>query len=176
MHDKAYKDSTLAQYIEKSKETGSYQLQSNVTFKQFIDFSIIKRPLAIIFEDKNCDSCAYFHNTTLEDEAVINEFRAFKVVRFDADSTQTIIDNKGNKTTPKDWAKQLKLNYRPDIILFDKGREITRIDGLLYKFHFQEVLRYVSGGSYQEFKTYNAYPVERQEELLEQGIDIDISK
>ncbi len=176
VHDKAYKDSTLAQYIEKTKETSSYQLQSNAMFKKFIDFSIIKRPLAIIFEDKNCDACAYFHNTTLKDETVINEFSAFKVVRFDADSTQTIIDNNGNKTTPKAWAQQLKLNYRPGIILFDKGHEITRIDGFLYKFHFQEVLRYVSGGFYQEFKTYNAYLAERQKQLLEQGVDIDISK
>ncbi|QKQ24558.1 hypothetical protein HUE58_05490 [Candidatus Ruthia endofausta] len=32
----------------------------------------------------------------------INEFNAFNVVRFDAGSTQAIIDNKSNQITPKD--------------------------------------------------------------------------
>lgn len=71
-------------------------------FKKITDFSNIKSPLAIIFEDKNCDACAYFYNTTLKDKIIASEFDAFKVVRFDADSTQAIVDNKGNKTTPKD--------------------------------------------------------------------------
>ncbi|MDC9727067.1 MAG: thioredoxin fold domain-containing protein [Candidatus Thioglobus sp.] len=173
---KAYENSTLAQYVESLKKTGTYQLQSHAMFAKITDFSKIKAPLAVIFEDKNCDACAYFYNTTLQDKNIKKEFDAFKVVRLDAGSTQAIIDNKGNKTTPKNWVQQLKLNYRPGIVLFNAGNEITRIDGFLYKFHFQEVLRYVSGDFYQEFATYNAYLAYRQKQLLEQGIDINISQ
>ncbi|NYT26947.1 thioredoxin fold domain-containing protein [Candidatus Thiodubiliella endoseptemdiera] len=176
VQSKSYKNSTLAEYIEVNKKTGNYQLQDHVMFQKVTDFSTIKTPLAVIFEDKNCDACAYFHNTTLKNKAVMNEFNAFSVARLDANSTQAIIDNKGNKTTPKAWVKKLKLNYRPGIILFNKGDEITRIDGFLYTFHFKEALRFVSGNFYQKLATYGAYLAYRQKELLEQGIDIDISK
>ncbi|WXU00179.1 MAG: hypothetical protein Ctma_0890 [Catillopecten margaritatus gill symbiont] len=173
---KAYKNTTLANYIERTKKVGNYQLQSHSMFKKMTDFSAIKTPLAVIFEDSNCSACAYFHNNTLKNKAVINEFNAFNVVRLDADSTQAIIDNKGNKTTPKDWVKKLKLNYRPGIILLNEGNEISRIDGFLYTFHFKEVLRFVSGRFQQEFATFGDYLAYRQKELLAQGIDIDISK
>ena len=175
VESQSYKNATLAQYIERTnKKVGNYQLQANVMFQKITDFSEIKAPLAVIFEDKNCDACGYFHDTTLKYKSVMNEFDAFKVVRLDADSTQMIIDNNGNKTTAIAWVEKLKLNYRPGIILFNKGKEITRIDGFLYKFHFQEALRFVSGGFYQKFATYGNYLSYRQKELLAQGIDIDI--
>jgi thioredoxin-related protein len=176
VRNKAYTDSTLSQYIEKNKKADTYQLQERPMFKEVVNFSKIKTPLSVIFEDKNCDACVYFHNTTLKDKTIANEFDAFNVVRFDAGSTRAIMNNKGKQTTPKDWAQQLKLNYRPGIVLFDKGREITRIDGFLYPFHFKEVLRYVSGGFYQEFETFGRYLTYRQKQLLEQGIDINIGK
>ncbi|MDC9714888.1 MAG: thioredoxin fold domain-containing protein [Gammaproteobacteria bacterium] len=171
---KAYEKYTLAQYVEATKKTGNYQLQSHAMFQKTTDFSTIKTPLAVIFEDKNCDACAYFYHTTLQNKEVMNEFDAFKVVRFDADSTQVIVDNEGKQTTPKDWAQRLKLNYRPGIVLFNEGDEVTRIDGFLYDFHFKEALRYVSGDFYQNFATYGAYLAYRQAQLLEQGIDINI--
>ncbi len=176
VRDKAYAKLTLAQYIEKNKKAGNYQLQSPPMFKKIKDFSAIKNPLAIIFEDNNCNACADFYNTTLKNKAVIDEFNAFSVVRFDAGSTQAVIDNKGKQTTPKDWMQQLEINYRPGIILFNEGREIARIDGFLYDFHFKETLRYVSGGFYQNFTTYNAYLAHRQNQLLKHGIDINVGK
>ncbi|WP_084032348.1 thioredoxin family protein [Bathymodiolus thermophilus thioautotrophic gill symbiont] len=171
---KAYEKLTLQQYIEKTKKVGNYQLQDHAMLQKITDFSAIKTPLAVIFEDKNCDACAYFYSTTLKNKSVKNEFNAFKVVRFDADSTHAIIDNKGNRTTPKEWVQQLKLAYRPGIILFNEGGEIIRIDGFLYPFHFKEALRFVGGDFYKRFATYGAYLAYRQAQLLEQGIDINI--
>ncbi|CAC9527014.1 hypothetical protein [uncultured Gammaproteobacteria bacterium] len=171
---KAYEKLTLAQYIEKNKEIGNYQLQNHEMLQKITDFSTIKTPVAVIFEDKNCDSCEYFYSTTLKDKSVISEFDAFKVVRFDADSTRAIIDNKGNRTTPKEWVQKLKLTYRPGIVLFNEGNEITRIDGFLYPFHFKEALRYVGGDFYKRIATYSDYLAYRQTQLLEQGIDINI--
>lgn len=176
IREKVYAKLTLAQYINKTKKPAHYQLQNHTMFKNINNLSAIKTPLAVIFENNNCDACTYFYNTTLKNQEVINEFNAFDVVRFDTNSTQTIIDNQGNKRTAKNWAEELKLTYRPGIVLFDKGREITRIDGFLYPFHFKEVLRYVSNGFYQNFATYNAYLTNRQEELIEQGINININK
>ncbi|WP_187145678.1 hypothetical protein [Candidatus Ruthturnera calyptogenae] len=46
----------------------------------------------------------------------------------DAKTTQAIIDNNGNQPIPQ---PKLKLNYRPDIILFNESDEFTRINGFL---------------------------------------------
>lgn len=173
---KAYEKQTLAAYIGGIKKSGDYQLRSHSMYQNMSDFSDIETPLAVIFEDKACDACAYFYDTTLKDKVTMSAFDAFTVVRLDANSTRAIVDNDGDKTTPKAWAKKLNLNYRPGIILFDQGDEITRIDGFLYTFHFREALRYVSGGFYQEFATYGTYLAYRQKQLLAQGINIDISK
>lgn len=50
-----------------------------------------------------------------------------------------------------------------------------RIDALLYSFHFKELFRFVSGGYYKEYHTFLDYLKPRQEELLNKGINIDIS-
>lgn len=172
--NKFYEKLTLAQYLEKTKKIGHYHLKNHAMLQKMTDFSTIKTPLAVIFEDANCDACGYFYNTTLKNKNVASEFNAFKVVRLDADSTEAIIDNTGNKTTPKNWIKKLKLTYRPGIILLNKGKEVTRIDGFLYPFHFKEALRYVSSDAYERFATYGTYLAYRQAQLLEQGADINI--
>ena len=44
---------------------------------------------------------------------------------------------------------------------------ITRADGRLYHFHYKELLRYVSGGYYQQYPTYLKYLGIRQKQLLD---------
>ena len=51
------------------------------------------------------------------------------------------------------------------------------IDALLYPFHFKEVLRYVSGKHYIQYpKSYLDYLKVRQDELLKEGINIDLGE
>ena len=106
---------------------------------------------------------------------VLTEMQKFTVVRLDALSTKPLIDVDGNKTTAQDWASHLNLDYRPGTVLFNEGNEITRADGRLYHFHYKELLRYVSGGYYQQYPTYLKYLGIRQKQLLDAGVDIDFS-
>ena len=173
--DEAYKKSTLATYLIQHDKKKTYTFRNNPMFKSIVDFSNIKTPLAIIFEDSSCDLCNDFHDKLLTRSDVKQELRVFTIVRLNANSTQkTITNTDGNKVSPRDWVKALKLTYRPGIILFDKGKEIARIDGLLYSFHFKEVFRYVSGQHYIRFTSYNDYLAARQSELLGKGFNINI--
>ncbi len=173
--NKEYNNMTLTQYIEKVKNKTFYTLVENPMFKDIKDLSKINTPLAVIFEDGSCTQCSYLHNTTLTNKDVIEELSKVTIVRYDADSNEKIITLDGKTTTPKQWAKDMVLDYRPGIVLFDKKQEIVRIDALLYSFHFKELFRFVSGGYYEKFHTFLDYLKPRQEELLNQGIDIDIS-
>jgi thioredoxin-related protein len=174
VNDKAYKDMSLADYLEKNSKQDIYTLKNNYLFKETTNLSLVKTPLAIIFEDSSCDECEHLHNKLLTRDDVKTELKPFTLVRLDANSTESIIAPNGDKTTAKELAKNLNMLYRPGIVLFDEGKEVTRLDGMLFSFHFKELFRYVSGGYYKKYATYNEYLSERQAELLKQGIDIHI--
>ena len=172
---KQYTTLKLTDYIRQQKES-IYALRTHPLFEKMTDFSKYKEPLAVIFEDKSCAGCDEFHKEVLHHKTVLQELKKFRTIRLDAHSTKPIIDINGNRTTARDWAKKLKLDYRPGIILFDEGEEITRADGRLYHFHFKELLRYVAEGFYLKFPTYLQYLGPRQKELLKSGINIDVSR
>lgn len=173
--NKEYKNMTLTQYLEKVKNKTLYKLQDNKLFSNITDLSKIDGPLAVIFEDGSCTQCKYLHNVTLKNKDVINEMKKFTVVRYDATSTKKIITPQGKITTPKQWTKDISLDYRPGILLFDEKDQIARIDALLYSFHFKELFRYVSGKHYDDYDTFLQYLGNREAELLNKGVDIDIS-
>jgi len=107
----------------------------------------------------------------------MDEFKKFTIVRFDTNSNDEIIDVDGNKTTAKQWAQTINLDYRPGILLYDNKKLISTIDALLYPFHFKELLRYVSGKYYEKYpKSYLDYLKVRQEELLKKGININLGE
>lgn len=175
-----YKQQTLVEYLEQTKDktppVSEYTFRTHPLFNSISDFSAIKTPLAVIFEDSHCDACNNFHDKVLQRKDVLSELNKFTVVRLDANSTEAIVDIDGNKTTIKEWAKKLKITYRPGSVLFDKGKEITRVDGRLYGFHYSVVLRYVADKHYEKYATYIPYLNIRTEELLKQGIDVDLSE
>lgn len=173
--NKEYKNMSLTEYIEKVKNKTLYILKENALFQKKSDLSTIDGPLAVIFEDGSCTQCDYLHNTTLKNKEVLQEMSKFTVVRLDAASEEKIITPSGKITTPKEWAKDLVLDYRPGILLFDKKIERARIDALLYSFHFKEQFRFVSTQKYKQYAIFLDYLGVRQKELLDSGVNIDIS-
>lgn len=174
---KHYENMSLTEYVNKIDNKSLYTLKDNDMFKKITDLSKITTPLAVVFEDGSCTACDFFHNNLLKNKDVQDEFKKFTVVRFDALSEEKIIDVDGNETTPKAWVEKQNLDYRPGILLFDNKKLISTADALLYSFHFKELLRYVSGKFYVQYPdTYLDYLTVRQDELIKQGVVIDISK
>ena len=157
-HNKHYKNMKLTEYLQKLKTKTVYKLQNNPMFKNITDFSNIKTPLAIIFEDGGCANCDYFHNTTLKDSEVKDAFSKFSVLRFDATSDQKIVTPEGKTTTIKDWLVETGLDYRPGMFLYNEGKLIGTKDALLYSFHFKELLLYVGNSEYKKYPTYLVNP------------------
>ncbi|MCW8889989.1 MAG: thioredoxin fold domain-containing protein, partial [Sedimenticola sp.] len=139
--------------------------------------TVSSEPLALLFEDSSCDACNELHDGHLSNPDTLKILENFTFARLDANSEKAIIDPEGNTTTAKAYAEKLGLSYRPGIVLFDKGKEINRIDGLLYTYHFQEVLRYVGERHYVKYpKNFYDYLGKRTEEILKSGKSIDLSK
>ena len=166
----------LAEYIETQQKKPVHTLRDHPRFENVTDFANYRRPLAVIFEDRNCADCTGFHDKVLNHPAVLAELKPFRVVRLDAYADISITDIGGTRTTPRQWAAALKLTHRPGVVLFDEGREAARVEGQFYHFHFKEMLRFVSGKHYKRYDRFGAYLAERQPALLQQGVDIDFGE
>ena len=172
----SYRSQAFAAYLETRDKAAVYAFRPHPRFATVTNFRNLKKPLAVLWEDRQCADCARFHDKTLNHPDVVAEMKKLLVVRLDADSKQPIVDPRGNATTPAQWVKALGLTYRPALVLYDEGREVFRFEGRLYHFHFKEALRYVSGGHYRRFGGISKYNAARREELLKRGINIDYSE
>ncbi len=176
VQSKSYRSQPFTAYVAARDKTTVYTLRNHPQFATATNFKGYRKPLAILFEDRQCAECARFHDKTLHHPDVLAELKKFQFVRLDTDSSQPIVTTDGKTMTPAQWARALDLSYRPALALFSEGREIYRVDGRLYHFHLKETLRYVSGGYYRRYDDFSKYNAARRDELLKQGIDINYAE
>ncbi len=172
--ERAYEQGSLVDYMESKLAKDVYTLRDNALFTKVTDLSSVNGPLAVIFEDGSCYDCNEFHDSILAHPQVQKELQPFTLVRLDADSDGKIMDVDGSSTTPQAMARKYEMIYRPGVLVFDQGELIRRFDSLTYPHHFKEGMRYVAGGFYKTMKP-REYSEARTEELLLQGVTIDLS-
>ncbi len=176
VQEKAYETTTLAQYLD-NKKNSVYTFRDHPQIQEITNLqSVADQPVAILFEDRGCVDCDALHDGHLANPEVRKILESFTLVRLDALSGQKITDVEGNTTTSRDYAEKLGLTYRPGIVLFDQGKEIMRIQSMLYSYHFSEVLRYVGERHYQKYPDdFYDYLDVKTAALLESGKDVSIS-
>lgn len=177
VQQKAYLDTSLAEYVD-AKKQAVYRFREHPQLQQVTDLKAVSsQPLAVMFEDKACLDCDALHDGHLKRPEVRRVLENFTFVRLDALSEEPIVDVEGNSTTPRAYAAKLGLVYRPGIVLFDKGREVTRIESELYTYHFEEVLRYVGERHYEKYpESFYDYLDVRTAEITASGRDVDLSR
>ncbi|RNE92466.1 thioredoxin fold domain-containing protein [Marichromatium sp. AB32] len=172
---RAYTEQSLADYLRSHREQGRYQLRAHPQIREIADLSAIEGPLAILFEDTACSACDALHDGHLADPEVREALAAFTLVRLDAGAETPIIAPDGTATTARALARDLDILYRPTLVLFDQGQERTRIDNMLYHYHFIGMLEYVGAGHYQDHADPFDYIDAKTAALLAAGEDVKIS-
>ena len=177
VHEKAYKNSTLTQYIN-NKKSPQYQFRSHPLLSETNGLSSLGNgPIALLFEDKSCRDCTLLHDGHLSNPEVNDILKQFNFIRLDAMSSQPLIGMDGKTTTPREYAEQLGLSYRPSFVLFDQGKEIMRIESRLFRFHFSEVLRYVGEHHHKKYpKSFYDYLDIKTAELLKSGKNVNLAE
>ncbi|MGB5452244.1 MAG: thioredoxin fold domain-containing protein [Sedimenticolaceae bacterium] len=177
VQEKAYLETSLSKYVDARKKA-VYSFRDHPQLKPVSDLeSVADKPLAVIFEDKGCVDCDALHDGHLKRPEVREVLKNYTFVRLDALSEAPIVDVDGNQTTPKAYAEKLGLVYRPSIVLFDKGKEVMRINSNLYTYHFEEVLRYVGERHYEKYpESFYDYLDVRTAEITASGRNVDLSK
>ena len=173
VHEKAYLTSTFTEFTAKRLKRAQYNFRKHSSFTFTSDFEkAARQPLAVIFEDANCEDCNEIHTTLFNRDDVKAAFSELTVVRVDALSDETIVDPTGASRTLKDWVTELNLTYRPSVVLFDKNREIARIDNRLYSWHFNGFVTWVAGRHYEDYPDVYRYMAQRRKEHLAAGKNV----
>lgn len=133
------------------------------------------RPLAVFFEQRDCPNCDTLHSRVLTDSATRELLREFHAIQLDMWSQTPLTTPDGKRTTAREWAGQLAVNYAPSIVLFSRtGEEIIRSEAYFKKFHTQSLLDYVLHEGYRHEPSFQRFISERAESLREQGVDVNI--
>jgi len=133
------------------------------------------RPLAVFFEQKDCPNCDTLHGKVLADAETRAVIKQAENVQLDMWSDTPVITPAGEKTTARQWAKELDVKYAPSIVLFNEaGKEVIRTEAFFKVFHTQGVFAYVLTGAYKTQSSFQRFLSEYADAIREQGRDVDI--
>ena len=133
------------------------------------------RPLAVLFEQKECAACDELHQTGFGEPAVLALIGKFDVARLELFGTERLITPRGKSATASRWGQELKVAYTPTIVFFDpRGTEVFRIDAYLKPFHLASSLDYVASGAYRKEPSFQRYIQARAEKIRAGGGRVDL--
>ncbi len=164
--DKHYLKEKFRSYMARAESAlnfGKAELNTNDFFNSppyLLDRSKIKaeQPLIVMFERKHCHACDILHGGPLARAEIDSQLLNFDVIQIDVDSKQPLITPKGKKITADKWAEQLNINYTPTILFFDEsGKEIIRIESVVWFYRLRSVLKYVLSGAYKKYPTFQLW-------------------
>ncbi len=122
------------------------------------------RPLLVAFERRKCHACDVLHAGPLGDPRINELLQELDVVQLDMRADTPVLTPGGKKTTARQWAEQLQLDYAPTLVLFDeRGKEIIRIDSVVWFYRLHNVLNYVNNKGYRQFPTFQAWRQHHQQ-------------
>lgn len=142
-----------------------------------VDLSAIHReqPLLVMFEQKQCLACDELHEDILQRTGVRQSLRGFQVVVLDMWSKDAMTTPAGIKTTVREWAQTLGIQYAPSLLFFDMaGDEVFRSEGYLRAFHIHGVLDYVLSEAYTEQPEFQRYLQDRRADFEKRGLSTEL--
>ncbi len=169
--DGHYREESFRDYLARAEKAFSYGkdgLNEDEIFQPppyLLDRSRIpaQRPLLITFERPRCHACDVLHGGPFNDPRIRRLLRDFDVVQLNMQADTPLLTPKGKKTTTRRWAESLGLDYAPTLIFFDEhGREIIRIDSVVWFYRLRNVLNYVRSGAWRQQRNFQLWRQQQQ--------------
>jgi thioredoxin-related protein len=133
------------------------------------------RPLAVLFEQKQCAACDELHLEGFKDPAVRTLAARFDVARLELFGTGRLVTPAGTPATADEWGRQLKVAYTPTLVFFDaNGHEVFRVEAYLKPFHLASALDYVASGAYRSQPSFQRYVQARAEGIRAAAGRVDL--
>ena len=139
------------------------------------DLSLVREPLAVFFEQGDCPACSRMHQELLSDPEIRQLVGRTHAIQLDMWSNTPIITPDGKRTTAREWAQALAINYAPSVVLFDpEAGEVIRSEAFFKQFHTASIFDYLLSDAYKTEPSFQRYISARAEQIREQGRDVDI--
>jgi thioredoxin-related protein len=133
------------------------------------------RPLAVLFEQKQCAACDELHGEGFRNAEVRALAGRLDFARLDLFGSATVVTPSGKSRTSAGWGRQLKVAYTPTIVFFDsRGREVFRVEAYLRPFHLASALDYVASAAYRDQPSFQRYLQARAEKIRAAGGRVEI--
>ncbi len=133
------------------------------------------RPLAVLFEQKQCAACDEMHRQGFGDPAVRELAGKFDVARVELFGQERLVTPRGKPLTAEQWGRELRVAYTPTIVFFDTGgRDIFRVEAYLRPFHLTSSFDYVASGSYRKEPNFQRYIQARADKIRAAGGRVDL--
>lgn len=117
-----------------------------------------RKPLAVIFEQKECHACDQLHSEPLNNEITLSWLSGFELRQLDAWSDTPLMTPAGEKISARDWAEKLDINYMPTTVFFDEqGKEILRIDSVVKLYRMRGILSYILTKGYLKYDSFQQW-------------------
>ena len=144
-----------------------------------VDLSVKEKskPLVVLFEQKQCLACDELHQDILQRAEIRKSLDGFSVAVLDMWSKEIMTTPAGVKTTVREWARSLGIQYAPSLLFFDgAGEEVFRSEGYLRAFHIHGVLDYVLSEAYKQQSEFQRFLQDRRTDFEKRGLDTDLWK
>ena len=133
------------------------------------------RPLAVLFEQKQCAGCDEMHQQGFRAPAARALVEKFDVARLELFGTERLVTPRGKTLTAEQWARELKVAYTPTFVFFDAGgAEVFRVEAYLKPFHLASSLDYVASGAYHTEPNFQRYIQARAERIRAAGGRVEL--
>ncbi|MBI2296591.1 MAG: thioredoxin fold domain-containing protein [Betaproteobacteria bacterium] len=133
------------------------------------------RPIAMLFEQKQCAACDELHLKGFADRAVRELVGRFDVARVELFGSERLVTPDGRSLTAAEWGRELKVAYAPTLVFFDAaGREVFRVEAYLKPFHVASSFDYVASGAYRTQPSFQRYIQGRAEKIRAAGGKVEV--
>jgi thioredoxin-related protein len=133
------------------------------------------RPLVVLFEQRECAACDEFHREVLARDGTRKWLERFDVAQLDLRANTPLVTPQGAKSTAREWARRLNVQYAPSLVFFDaKGHEVFRTEAYLRAFHVESALEYVASGAYRTQPNFQRFVQARADAARARGERVDI--
>ncbi len=161
-----YKFESFRDYLERAAPPPKFSQEDLNEHEQILKGPIIldrrviagSKPLAVIFEQKECHACDQLHSEPLNNEVTQQWLAGFEIRQLDAWSDTPVMTPAGEKTSARDWAEKLGIHYSPTTVFFnEQGIEILRVDSVVKLYRMRSILGYILTKGYLKYDSFQQW-------------------
>lgn len=172
--DRHYEHEDFRSYLERGNVGLAFSTEEMIEEELFapepymLDRSRFRsnQPLVVFFEQGDCYACEVLHGEQIARAEITRRLNKFDAVQLNIWGDTRVVTPAGNKTTAREWAREMGIFYTPTIVFFDQsGFEVFRIDSIVRFHRLANIMDFISSGDYRMQPYYQRWSEVRNRDI-----------